>query len=345
MTVQDTPPPAAWREAIIHSSYVRVAITMAESLGVITGVRKPEGSRLVPFLDVLPLLDGLGVAKNPHVGVALGAMVPAALHGSMGYAAVSSPTIGDAMATIARYAPMRNRLFTYRFSRGSKEVVLSLKARVALQGYEAFLEIATAVSIFKIVQGITGDNHATRITFDSRWEPDLEIDVPMKMRYSQNLTALRVPLSIADMPTLTADGKLYASACRSCEEELKALEGSLAARLRSLLHDGNQQWLTVKEAAQHLSMSPRTLIRKLVAEGLTYQALLDEAKGEMACWYLRNSSLPVGRIAERLGFLNDTNFSRSFRRWRGMTPLEYRISGASPHATTPSRSRKPKKSL
>jgi AraC-like DNA-binding protein len=73
--------------------------------------------------------------------------------------------------------------------------------------------------------------------------------------------------------------------------------------------------------------SPRTLIRRLVAEGVTYQALLDEAKSEMACWMLKNTPLPMSAIAERLGFVDDTNFSRSFRRWRGSTPMAYRKAG------------------
>lgn len=60
------------------------------------------------------------------------------------------------------------------------------------------------------------------------------------------------------------------------------------------------------------------------AEGVTYQSLLDDAKTEMACWYLKNTALPMSAIAERLGFADDTNFSRSFRRWRQCSPMQYR---------------------
>lgn len=62
----------------------------------------------------------------------------------------------------------------------------------------------------------------------------------------------------------------------------------------------------------------------LLTEGVTYQSLLDDAKTEMACRYLKNTALPMSAIAERLGFADDTNFSRSFRRWRQCTPMQYR---------------------
>jgi AraC-like DNA-binding protein len=44
----------------------------------------------------------------------------------------------------------------------------------------------------------------------------------------------------------------------------------------------------------------------------------------MACWYLRQSRMPLGHVAEKIGFSDQTNFSRSFKRWKGMSPKDYR---------------------
>jgi AraC-like DNA-binding protein len=160
--------------------------------------------------------------------------------------------------------------------------------------------------------------------FDATWTRGPDLPLEMKIRYSQQVLALHVPADIAAIPLATADARLYANACRSCEEELAALDGSLSARIRALLPDEHQAWPSLKNFADRFSMSARTLIRKLEAEGCNYQSILDEAKSEMATWYLCNTGLPISVIAERLGFMDDSNFSRSFRRWRGMKPLEYR---------------------
>lgn len=318
--------PAAWREGVIHPAYVRIAIALAERMGLAVELRLPEGGRMVSVLDVLPLLEKLDVAHKPYLGIDLGSLIPASAHGAMGYAVVSSATVGEAMHTLARYASMRNRFFKYRCESDDEEMRLVLEPRMPLGPLRTFCEIGTAVSVFKMIQGVAGDEAAAHMHFDAHWSGEVPLNVPMQMRYAQAQTVLRVPQVIARKATPTVDAKLYASACRSCEEELAAIDGSLVSRLRAMMPSQQQDWPSLKEAAERLAMSPRTLIRRLVAEGVTYQSLLDEAKSEMACWLLKNTQLPMSAIAERLGFVDDTNFSRSFRRWRGCTPLEYRKS-------------------
>lgn len=322
----DASPPAAWREGVIHPAYVRIAIALAERMGLVVGMRLPEGARMLSVLDVVPLLEQLGAVRNPYLGMELGSLIPASAHGAMGYAVVSSPTVGEAMHTLARYASMRNRFFHYQCQSDGAQTRLVLTPRMPLGPLRTFCEIGTAVSVFKMIQGVAGDEAAAQMHFDAHWDGEVPLNVPMQMHYDQLQTALRVPQAIARKATPTADAKLYASACRSCEEELAEIDGSLVSRLRTMMPGEQQDWPSLKEAAERLAMSPRTLIRRLVAEGVTYQSLLDESKSEMACWLLKNTKQPMSAIAERLGFVDDTNFSRSFRRWRGSTPLEYRKS-------------------
>jgi AraC-like DNA-binding protein len=322
--MQIVSPPSSWREGVIHAAYVRIAISLAQRLGIQVDIRLSESGRMATVMDVLPLLERLDVAANPYLGIDLGSLIPASAHGAMGYAVVSSPTVGDAMHTLARYASMRNRFFQYTCNTDENETRLVIKPRMPLGELSTFCEIGTAVSLFKTIQGVAGDEAAAEMRFDANWASVVPINVPMRMHYGQEQTALIVPLTVANTATPTADAKLYASACRSCEEELAAIGGDLASRLRSDMPNDKQEWPSLKDSAQRLAMSPRTLIRRLAVEGLTYQSLLDDAKSELACWYLKNTVLPMGEIAERLSFADDTNFSRSFRRWRNCTPLQYR---------------------
>ena len=76
--------------------------------------------------------------------------------------------------------------------------------------------------------------------------------------------------------------------------------------------------------AHPTEVTRRTLIRKLKAEGTSFQELLDDVRRELAAWYLLETSLPVERIAEKLGYQDPSNFSRTFQRWFGTTPLRMR---------------------
>lgn len=317
-------PPTAWREGVIHSAYVRIALAMAERLGLSVTLRLPEAGRMLSLLDVLPLLERLAAADTPALGIDLGSLIPASAHGAMGYAVVSSPTVGDALHTLAHYASMRNRFFHYRCQSQGDETRLILEPRMPLGAFQTFCEIGTSVSLFKMIQHLAGNEAAAHMQFHARWPDAMPLDVPMQMHYNAPCTLLVVPHDMARKVTPTADAKLFGSACRSCEEELAALEGSLASRLRAMMPNAENQWPSLKESAARLAMSPRTLMRHLAAEGVSFQTLQDDAKSELASWYLTHTPLPVSTIAERTGFMDDTNFSRSFRRWRNITPLAYR---------------------
>ena len=91
---------------------------------------------------------------------------------------------------------------------------------------------------------------------------------------------------------------------------------------------------TLEQVADALSTSRRTLLRKLESEKIGYQQLLDEARNELACWYLRQSRMPLAHVAEKIGFSDQTNFSRSFKRWKGCSPRDYRRQFAADVATS-----------
>jgi AraC-like DNA-binding protein len=71
----------------------------------------------------------------------------------------------------------------------------------------------------------------------------------------------------------------------------------------------------------------RTLERRLKAEGTTFQDVLDDLRHDMAVQLLSNTTLPMTEIADALGFAYLSVFSRTFRRWRGMAPSDWRRRG------------------
>lgn len=81
----------------------------------------------------------------------------------------------------------------------------------------------------------------------------------------------------------------------------------------------------IDEAADRLHMTKRTLIRKLRAEGTSYQELKDLVRRDRAIFLLNERSLTVSAVAEAVGFSDPATFARSFRSWTGVSPREYRV--------------------
>ena len=75
-------------------------------------------------------------------------------------------------------------------------------------------------------------------------------------------------------------------------------------------------------------MSPRTLQRRLQEEGTSHLRVLEGARQHVATHMLASTSLPIAEIADALGFSEPAALHRAFKRWTGMTPVEYRRKAA-----------------
>ena len=84
------------------------------------------------------------------------------------------------------------------------------------------------------------------------------------------------------------------------------------------------QFPHLEQVASKMALSPRTLRRKLGAEGVRFQDLLDTERRKVADDYLSNSELTVQQIAEQCDFSDAQNFAQAYKRWTGMSPTEYR---------------------
>lgn len=76
--------------------------------------------------------------------------------------------------------------------------------------------------------------------------------------------------------------------------------------------------------SEALHMSTCTLQRRLQESGSSFQRILDEARHQMARYYLSNSVLELNEAAYLLGFEDPNSFGRAFRNWEGVPPSDWR---------------------
>lgn len=79
-----------------------------------------------------------------------------------------------------------------------------------------------------------------------------------------------------------------------------------------------------KRVAAALGVSDRTLVRKLARSGVTYQELFEAARYSASRGLIRETNLPLTKIAVALGYKEASSFTRAFRRWSGMSPARWR---------------------
>ena len=124
-----------------------------------------------------------------------------------------------------------------------------------------------------------------------------------------------------------ADPLSSLSARKICEKELQVLEQTegVLSRIRFLIDNESYNFLKLDDMASELCVSPRTLRRDLQKHNTTYQAILDDTRKNIAMKLLKNSTLTIQRIAEKMGYNDTANFGRAFKKWTGKSPRQFRV--------------------
>ena len=140
--------------------------------------------------------------------------------------------------------------------------------------------------------------------------------------------ANRFLLADADLlaPIPTHNPSLWALHERMVESELDQLGQTLAStkvrtEIARVLHLGEPRR---EDIAARLHLTDRTLQRRLQAESVSYQQLLDDTRCELARQHLSDARRSLGEIADLLGFADQSNLFRACKRWFGMPPGQYR---------------------
>jgi len=107
-------------------------------------------------------------------------------------------------------------------------------------------------------------------------------------------------------------------------EDSKSMRGRVETLLIPILPTGEAKMETI---ARKLALSRQTLFRKLKAEGVTFEQVLDELRHKRALEYLNGKNVSVNETAYLLGFSNPAALSRAFKRWTGSSPRRY-VSGS-----------------
>jgi AraC-like DNA-binding protein len=160
-----------------------------------------------------------------------------------------------------------------------------------------------------------------------RAEYDRVFGVPIF--FNSHMNALLVDDAILNLKLPRTNPYLSEIMSARAEELLKSLESSKTTRGRvenllvPILHTGAA---TVEMIASKLGLSRHTLFRKLKAEGVTFEQVLDELRQQMALYYLNEKKVSVNQTAYLLGFSEPAAFSRAFKRWTGHSPRTVQVS-------------------
>lgn len=209
------------------------------------------------------------------------------------------------------------------------ETIKDVKSLVELESKE---QVRTTLSMWHhFISWLIGRRlHLKAAYFSCERPEDVEYYKTLfqsEVKFNQHANALVFPANYLDMPIMQTEDSLRGF-LKTAPYQLMVMvenDNSLKSQVMALLgKDFSREMPSADEVASTLNMSVSTLRRRLNDEGTSYQHIKDECRKEAAITYMNAPKLSINDIAALMGFDEPSAFFRSFKKWTGMTPGEYR---------------------
>lgn len=290
----------------------------------------PHG--FLPFADFTRLLqEAARRTGDDSFGLHFGEQFQPKNIGPLVYVVLNSPTMAVAFDNAVRYLKVHNEgarvTFTYD--------AISAYLRQSLLGVAA--DNVRQHSEYSMVVAL----NTLRLMAGSRWSPrEMQFAHQAPVHTAEHVRIFGAPLSFGcDTNTLVierafidkqvpaADERLYPILRRYLDRVVKEMprEDRTLSSIREVIgHSIREGDPKLDDVARKVTMSTRTLQRRLKEQGVDFKSLVDDTRRRLSLNYLADPVHTPAEIAYLLGYSEVSAFNRAFKRWTGTTPSSYR---------------------
>ena len=285
----------------------------------------------LPFSSYVALMRAAkALTGDPALALHYGEAVDIAEVSIIGLLGQASETMLEAFAQLNRYVRLivetdnggQADRFRFTLERGGLWMVDNRR------GAETFPELtesafAQLVCSARRASGVLVVK-AVHVTYpDPGYAAEYERIFQAPVVFGSDWNALQIDPKLPDAPVAILPRYVFGVLSEHAEALLKSLETSKSVRgqveslLMPILHTGEAG---IERIAGKMGLSRQTLFRRLKAEGVTFERILDDLRRRLALNYLEGAKVSVNETAYLVGFSDPAAFSRAFKRWTGMSP-------------------------
>jgi AraC-like DNA-binding protein len=276
------------------------------------------------------LARSLDCVSDPEFGLLAGSRIRPELFGVAGFAAMAAPTLGQALALLARYKRMLwtdtielSCTATGTTVRTTTRTVDPRHARIRadaeLASVMAMSRLFTAVQeLHPLRVSLRGDVVARRDSYEAFFL--------CPVLFGQTSDELLFATTDVNRPLVTSAPELLPLFEDEAERLLKESGGDdIVERVEATLRGQFRGHVPrIETVAELLGTSRRSLQRRLAERGRSFSSLIDEVRRQVACELLARTDVEIAEISFLLGFAHPNALYRAFRRWEQTTPIEHR---------------------
>ena len=292
-------------------------------------LRDPE--ILIPYTSVAEVLElAADACQLETFGLEMGNKQGLSTLGALGLICSQQASLGKSLSLASKYA----HLHAHRASINVVPYGDMLLIRFELdlpqtQKTEQLVQLSLSL-IHRIIQTMSGFSwRAQKIILCQSAPKTSFTDLAKKMNcplfFDQEFNGIVVLKSVLALKPKPDDQLLQ----KHFQEYLFDLEAKYPNQLleqikhsiRSLLPSGE---CSLANVAMTLGLQSRVLQKRLQAYGSSFSELLKDTRYKLACDYMQTSQMSLTEIGLYLGFAELSIFSRSFKQWSGLSPMQWR---------------------
>lgn len=266
--------------------------------------------------------------KLPAVGIEVGLRTSLRTFGFLGYAAMSSKTVGEALQLFQSF----QGAFTVLESTVVREgewTAIRVEERSPLGELFVASVDSTIVGIHKMAVELVGETGPLEVWLsysEAPYHSMLREIIPGPIRFGCGTNQYRFKTQLLDRGVGTTDPTLAELSIAQCRRELKRVSEKrcLVNQVRATIMEHLPDRATRERVAKALGMSGKTLQRRLESESTGFMEVVEETQKALAIDMLVATEASIDSIAASLGYSDEANFRRAFRRWMSVSPGTYR---------------------
>ena len=293
-------------------------------------VSDPEAR--IPYAALLALIERAATALgDASLGLRLGASQDARDSGLLGFVALNSPTLFDALSNLQRYFHVVGEGEDVELLRSGPHVAIRFRETDrALRGLRHNSDFLAAILV-RLCRDLSRTRIAPiRAEFiharpNQRVEYSEYLGCPVKFHAAWD--ALIFKVEDMQLKVKNSDDKLLRvleQACRQVRGPIRKAP-DIVYSVRELIVDRLAKGTASFDAiAAELNMSAKTLERRLTERKTSFSKLLEEIRCDFAKRFLTETDLRLEQIAFEIGYTESAVLVRAFKRWTRMTPIRFR---------------------
>lgn len=295
--------------------------------------------RSVPRTTLYQLIErALELTGDPALGLHSMEKLPSEALDPIAALVNHSSTWQEAMSSVQEFRGLLSDDAGFRIrEEAGKLIVQSIHTPAQSLLVRRFLAEITYSGLFRVIQRFRAEAHIDHISFEysaPSYVSEYTRIFRGLARFDQPQTSLRFDPALMTVAAPYPDAELHQTLSALARRRLLKNPHQLPYSMRvyqSLIWQKSPRDIKMSSTARSLGVSVRTLRRYLTAEAKSYADIVNEALVTIAKTSLRDERRTIMETALDLGFADNTSFHRAFKRWTGLTPMEYQRENRAEH--------------